>query len=997
MASILIITLIALMAFLLLTGLGIVRDVSRLWLRRSKAVFCNRGGARYYSELVVTLMVVLVMAISSSLLKGAATILLAMFTTDDIAQFTTALRGVFSSFTTELQSPRNHLVMFFFNPPLKMIAVFSLVSGIKLFFAWINKKAGVERYNEADVLYFGSIGIIFLISMEILCHIQDVKMANSAGNIAYLLLDKFAYILYFLTFEEIVMIRSNKPQLVEAIDKYLVTNRMEKRLVLSMGKMVALAYVLGLLLSLPCFLGLQWMRSNMTLITAFIIVLGVALYVMKRFFAEGWNLIGTVIFANAFSMPINGWALAGSRSRRPVFIGLIATGALLAAFGIAFPKQLLMFLLILNIAVFSAAFGIVVCYLLAWCVGLIVVGIAGGDTVMPAPTECFAYLGWVLTSLFRAVAVPVVVVTLAFMVITCFPKEFDFDNVVKNSAVVDTNGDWLYIDAEQQGHYYAPLRYDELPEFFKKALVNQEDRGFFHQHDLLPNRSNWNGISLSVLKGRGGSNLNSQLVKNITFLDADGFPRDLARKIVDMIGGYMLSVEKTPEEIMEAYVNIASFHGSMGYRGLNAASLFAFGRPVNKLNKTQQLYLVNTLPRSVYVKGERDRIAYYSVQNDSTGMVKKVLLNKAERWCDEGLISRKELNTLKREKLEFTNCRYVSDIPLTTRVRMEKKLAQPGRHLSYITLNNEQALTRAYNELRKSNYFRKNGSELEVACIVVDVHNGHIIAHFNSGMIDYAKYRDGFPIGSLGKPFIVVQMLEMGASPNLTLFDGPEKGRKTPKNANHGWSKKEVTITEALSKSLNAPFVNICDIMEPRPLFINTEKSYKAMGIRSEQSHRDLCSDTYNYPIGTSRQMYLTEIAQIYQVLMADGVCYPLREHEKDDTIVPVRIYHPENVAVVKQALSQTVVNGTMKAHRNSLPNGRTYYAKTGTSTRQQYGFGVLSDGDLLVVSFASYGRFHDGNMKLGVEPLYGGSTAGLMSVLAYKEIIESVKSQKPC
>ena len=76
---------------------------------------------------------------------------------------------------------------------------------------------------------------------------------------------------------------------------------------------------------------------------------------------------------------------------------------------------------------------------------------------------------------------------------------------------------------------------------------------------------------------------------------------------------------------------------------------------------------------------------------------------------------------------------------MATRLRFERNRVLPGRHLSYITLENEQAMTRAYKGLRNSSVFRKNDAELEVASIVVDVHTGHVIAHYSSGMIDYAE------------------------------------------------------------------------------------------------------------------------------------------------------------------------------------------------------------------------------------------------------------------
>lgn len=986
MVSIFIITLIAFVLFLLLTGFFVMRDFSRMWLRHSATAFLGKQGVNYYSELAATLVVVFIMAIATAVFKGAATILVAMATTDDIATFTTALRGTFSSYTTELQNPKNHILLFLLNPALKMLTVLTLMGGIRFFFARINKKAGGDCFNEADVLYFSSLGVLFLIAVEILCHIQDVKLANMAGNIAYILLDRFAYILIFLTLEEVMMLRSNKNQLVETIDKYLVTNHIERKTMLSGWKQLVLAYVLCLSMALPGYLGFQWIRDNITLMTVFIVVLGIALFVMKKVFSDAWNLMGTVMFASAIDMPMDD-ASFSNKARRSDIIGLFATGALLVAFGIAYPKQLFMLLLIMAVAVCLMAFGVVAIYFLTMGICSLIACITRRDASTSSAENCFTYMGWVLPSLPKAIALPAVVVTLAFMAMTCFPKDINCDNIYPNCSIVDTNGNWLYIDQEHD-HYYAPVQYVELPEFFKKALVYQEDRCFFQQNELLPNTSNWHGVSLSVFRGRGGSNLNAQLVKNITYIDADGFPRDMSRKLSEMVSGYMVSQRETPEHIMELYVNVASFHGTFaGFRGLNAASLYAFGKPIDQLSQLSQLYIVNTLPRSIFVKGENASIAYNVVQNDSTGLVKKALLNKAQRWYDEGLVSKKELNTLKRQDLAFTNCRYNSNIPTATRLRFERTRSVPGRHLSYITLENEQAMTRAYNGLRNSSVFRKNGAELEVVSIVVDVHNGHVIAHYSSGMIDYADYRDGFAIGSLGKPFVVTQLLEMGASPNFTLYDGPKNGRKTPKNANHGFSKRYVTITEALSKSLNAPFVNLQDLnLNPRQVFLRNEDSYRKMGIRSEQRHVEMCEDTYNYPLGL-RQMYVTEVAQAFQTLMNDGICYPLREFDLSESIVPIRIYEAKNVDVVKQALSQTVKSGTMKAYRNNLPEGRTYYAKTGTSTRQQYGWAVISDGNLLVVSLASYGRNNGDNMTLGVEPLYGGSTAGLMSVLVYNEI----------
>ena len=988
MNSILIITLIAFMAFLLLTGFGIMRDFTRLWLKYSAKVFAGKQGVNYYSELATILVVVLIIAIAATIFKGAATILMAMVTTEDIATFTTALRGTFSSYTTELQSPKNHVLLFLLNPALKIFAVLTLMGGVRLFFTCINKKAGGDCFNEADVLYFTSLGVLFLIAVEILCHIQDIKIVNAFGNIAYTLLDKFSYILIFLTLEEVMMLSFSKDRLTEAIDKYLITARIERKTMLSGWKQLVLAYVLSLSMAMPSYLGFQFIRDNITLMTVFIVVLGIALLVMKKVFSDAWNLMGTVMFASALEMPIDDTPFS-NKSRLLVIIGLFGIGGLLVVFGIAFPSQLFMLLLIMAVTVCLMAFGIVAIYFLTMGISSLIACITKKDTSTSSAEKSFTYMGWVLSSLPKAIAVSTVVVTLAFMAMTCFPKDLNCDNIYPNCSIVDTNGNWLYID-EEHDHYYTPVLYDELPEFFKRALVYQEDRCFFRQNELLPNTSNWHGVSLSVFRGRGGSNLNAQLVKNITYIDADGFPRDLSRKLSEMVSGYMVSQRETLEHIMELYVNIASFHGTFaGFRGLNAASLYSFGKPIGQLNLLQQLYLVNTLPRSMYIKTENRLIPYKSVHEGFEGEVKAVLLKKAERWLDDGLITRKEYNILKREELAFVNSGYKSDIPVSTRLMLEKYFKKrPGRIDCTLTIENEGALEAAYTLLKTKEVFKKNGSELQVAALVVEASNGKIIGHFSSSeVLDYVNEYT-YPIGSLGKPAIILELLKSGAPLDFTLFDGKVHNRKTPHNS-HGWSNRYVGLETILSKSLNAPFANIYDLgLNPRMVFMNLEKDYASMNISIDTVGPN---DSYNYPLGL-REMKVIDIAQIYQTIFNNGVFVPLSLAKNNDTVISNRVWDENHVEVVKSALCQTFESngGTLHRYKNDLPGERTFYGKTGTSSRQKDFWSVLSDGEIVIVSWAAYGKQNQDAMELGTERSWGASAAGLFAVLVYNELVKT-------
>lgn len=369
------------------------------------------------------------------------------------------------------------------------------------------------------------------------------------------------------------------------------------------------------------------------------------------------------------------------------------------------------------------------------------------------------------------------------------------------------------------------------------------------------------------------------------------------------------------------------------------------------------------------------------------GEIKKTLLNKAARWFDEGLITKKEFNALKREELAFVNAHYNSGIPTGTRLMLEDNFKNhPGRHDCSITLENERALASAYDLLKTKNVFRANdSSELQVAAMVVEANSGKIVGHFSSSdVIDYANCYS-YPVGSVLKPAIVLEILKSGVPCDFKLFDGKIGKRKTPHNS-HGCSNIPVDATAILSRSLNAPFSNLADLgLTPRMVYQNLENECASMGIAKDTVS---AADTYNYPLGI-REMRVFEVAQIYQTIFNNGVFIPLSLEQTSVTVMSKRIWDIAHVNVVKNALHQTIddSNGTLYKYKNDLPQGKTFYGKTGTSSRQHDFWTVLSDGNLVIVCWASYGKQIGDRMILGTEKSWGASTAGLVSVLIYKEL----------
>lgn len=975
MKSIIIISLISLIIFMILLGNLLIKDTARLIGRHITGVFSNHSTV-FYAELCVSVIVVFVTALCAGAAELAVSAIFAEIFSNDITQFGIMLRGVFSLYS-ETQNPANHILWLFLSPLVKLIVTLILTHSIYGFFTAMNKRFKTDVYTESDMFLFGIAGAIVLSGIQIMLHIQKINGLNMTANLVFTILNNLSYILYFLAIYWVKTYKTNNAMLEASIKKYIITSSVERKVMGTPWLMLAVSYAVCLMLSLPNFIGLQWLRNDLSLVIMSILVMGVVYLILRKFFAHSWNYLATILFDTNRDLPLLATPYSIRLNKRTTQIVGGISALVLLLFTILKAKYMFMLLLttLFIAAVILAA--VVLGYFIPLLIGSVISSIRNNDSLYMPFSRITNYFKTVSLSFGKSSALAFGIILFTFITITFFPKRLDCSRIYKNNTcVVDTNGDVLWLDDEHD-FYYVPLEYDEIPDFVKKCITTQEDRGFFKQNSWFPNKSNWHGISLaSFFAGRGGSNINSQVIKNLTYIDASGFPRDLARKTTDQIGGYMLSLTETPEQIITDYINVACFHSGKGYRGINAASLFAFGRPIGSLNKLEQLYLVSTLPRSSYMV-------------DSSA-AKSETIKKAQQWKNSRLIKKSEYNEMNSCDIHFVNRPYVSDISTGTRSYIKKHFKSAERHNTYITLKNEKALLDAYNKLKSSKVYYKNGSELQVAAMVVDVKTGHIIGHFSSGLVDYNEFGQGFPIGSLGKPAIILEMLRKGASPNLTLFDGKVGKRKTPANATHAWKNKPVSIKTMLSQSLNAPFVNIRDIMPPKPVFESVESVYKAIGITAQY---DLCSDTYNYPLG-NRHMTVLDVTQLYQAIINDGARDSLRSNcNIDTTNLSKRIWSTDNIRVIKDALSETIKTGTMQEYRNKLPQHKTFYSKTGTSSGKpgwrggKDGWCVLSDGKTLIVCWASYGKTDGQHITLGTEPLFGSGTAGLFAVKIYNEL----------
>lgn len=988
MKSILIIAIAALTIVSFLAGRYLLKDLMRLFWKYSTNLFADHNTV-YYGELGVTIVIVVLLGLGAAVVQSAAAALFALITTNDIAKFCMTFRGVFSFHSSEIQSPSQHVLWLFVSPVFKLLAIGVLIWSVRAYFSSFNKRFRKTIFSESDCFYFSMMGVVFMFGLQVVLLTQSIDRLNMVFNCFNVILQNLSYFVYFFSVYWTILLKSSG-QLTKNTDKFLIMGEVEKKIVSTPWKVLVASYAISVVLTLPSYLGLQWQRNNLILISLLAIVVICATFLTKKVFSKSWNYLATIMFDSTLENPIHKTMRKEKLDSRWHYALYALMGIVVVLFTVFFPKSMFMFLVMILFLVITTIIAVLMVYGITLLIGMVVTSIRRENQA--ANDNCFEdftfYFKNILASSVQPLLMGSGIVFLVFLFITVFPKSVDCSDIyMSNISVVDPTGEVLMIDDEHP-HYSVPIDYKEIPNEFIKLLILNEDRGFFNQNSYLPNKSNWHGLSPAILK-RGGSNINCQIVKQLTFKDASGYPRDGMRKISDQLGSYQLSLKYDCEQLIELYSNISSFNGGRGPLGLNAAALYTFGRPIARLNSLEMCYLISTLPRSSYLTDGKNKIAYMRVHEEPE-LTKNILLQKVKKWDAEHLITKREYWQFCDDSLRFTNTRYVCDIPKGTRIMLKKKFKDnPSRHDCTITLDNEKALMSAYNLLKTKDAFRKAGTELQVAAFIVEAQSGKIVGHFSSSeVLDYAKDYT-YPIGSLGKPAIVLELLKSGASQDFTLFDGKKGQRKTPHNSHGCWSNKFVGVETILSKSLNGPFANIADLgLNPRKVFQSLEKDYSSMDIDKDT----VCSnDPYNYPLGI-REMRVYDIAQLYQTIFNDGLFIPLSLEQNADTVQPKRIWDENHVRTVKNALHQTIKSdgGTLNRYKKDLPQVKSFYGKTGTSSKQRDGWTVLSDGNIVIVCWASYGKQFGGKMVLGQQPLWGANTAGLFAVLVYNELVKS-------
>lgn len=989
--KLIILTIITTLILLLVLSL-LLKDFTKFFRQMTKNIFSASDSRYYLGEVLLTWCVTFIIAFFAFLFMKAAMGISAWIFSTDLTTFFVIMRGVYTQ-SADLQHPVlwQHLVAgLLLTPIIQCLAILLIFESIHTFFSEMNGMYKIKIYSESDAFYFGFIAVIVLIFVDIFSFSQEANGIKNILHYVFLAISRISPLFFFFSLSHINML--NEKHYVDSWDNYIKMNSIERRMITSSKKMLIFTFLIAIILQLPFHFGLLLNASIFGLIFILLIVCAIVYLLLHRFFARGWNYLASVLLYNSTKIEdVTDNLYRIHKQRRK------ATYIVIAIFFILFLlikwKIALFVAAMMILPLILSAIGLILFYL----VGII---IANFRTLIEEQSLSFFdinsikhYFFNVSIGISKALFSIYVILFLAFGLLTIFPKEFKINENFNSLSLVDKNGDILYL--ENDTIHSVPIEYNEIPPFFLKCLYLQEDKGFTRQNSFLPNRHNWHGVSF-----RGNSNINMQLIKNNAFSNKN-FPFAASRKIAELPSAYQLSMDNSPENIVKWYLNIAGFHErGNGTVGLQAACYHAFGRPVTDLNFLEQLYLVRTLPLS-YIKTSSGDIQYQHVQNYSEE-IKTALLKKATDWYDHGLLTKKEIKKLMDDTIRFTNKKFIPQIPTATRLFIEEQLADlPKRkYISSLSKENLQRMQLAHTEYLNNPHFKpaayKEGNQLYVAALAVNYRTGEIIGHYSNHQEDLTNFFEGYPIASTIKPFILLQLLEEDI--DIQLYDGIiDHKKKTPRNGNRPYSNTYLDAAEIIPMSLNAPIVNIREVTNQEELYRNVEDRFKRMNIPLQV---EFAEDTYNYSLG-SRPMTVYDLGQAYQTLFNDGTYKKLTITSavfdpQTNTTKPLpnqeqrQIYQPKNTRIIKDAMSKTVVEGTMSSVKNILPSNKMYYAKTGTTSGSKHGYSVLADDDILIVTWVTYGKVVNNKLLLGQSaiPYYaGGKSAGVFAAYIYNEL----------
>ncbi len=448
----------------------------------------------------------------------------------------------------------------------------------------------------------------------------------------------------------------------------------------------------------------------------------------------------------------------------------------------------------------------------------------------------------------------------------------------------------------------------------RHATVFAEDRRFYSHSGV-----DWMAVSGSLLRGigsgkpRGASSITMQVV---SFLDsqlrASGTRRSMAQKISQARQALTLEKSWTKDQILEAYLNLASFRGEI--EGIDAASQWHFGKAPQGLNSVESVVLACLLR--------------------APGASSAMVADRAGRLAEEMSLSLSDAEIQESVQKALSGKHFIKpasdDAPFVAKTLLSE-ISEPKVQS---TLDGE--IQRFAAETLSEQILSIHSQNVQDgAVLVVCNRTGEVLAYVgNTGESSSAKYVDGVrslrQAGSTLKPFLYGLAIDRRLlTASSLLEDSPleipvQGGLYRPRNYDQQFA-GIVTAREALASSLNVPAVKVLQMVGV-DLFLN---ELQALGFDSLNES----SNFYGPSLALgSADITLWNLVNAYRTLANGGVRSGMRMSNDISSVPSRRVLSRQTAFILSSILSDRESRSHTFGLENPIATRFWTAVKTGTS-----------------------------------------------------------------
>ncbi|WP_320170902.1 penicillin-binding protein 1C [Maridesulfovibrio sp.] len=529
-----------------------------------------------------------------------------------------------------------------------------------------------------------------------------------------------------------------------------------------------------------------------------------------------------------------------------------------------------------------------------------------------------------------AVAAGIVFFLVAVFFVLDFACPFPEQSLHKPVATVvkDRNGEVLRIFLPPDGARRMRTSLADVSPVFKKALIASEDSWFEYHPGVNPFSVLRAAVS-NIAAGRvvsGGSTIPMQIARM-----AAPRQRTFFAKIIEAFRAVQLKLHHSNDELLEIYLNMLPFGGNI--EGVAAASHFYFGHDAKTLSLGESA-LLTTLPRGP--------VYYDPLRNPAQALAGR---NKVMRQlAQKGEFPAEEVERNIRLPLPDR----ITPVPLKAPHFCRMAVRREGR-VPEIDTTLDSALQQAAAEKLRAHVARLRTQDIDnAACVIIHIPTREIRALVGSADFFETGYGGAINLtetlrspGSTLKPFLYALAFDRGKMvPDTFLYDVPvDYSGYSPENYDRTWS-GQVTVRQALAKSLNVPAVNTLALAGVEDFLVLLRKG----GLSS----LDRTAAQYGLPLALGGcEVRLTDLTDLYACLGDRGRYRPLKLVSGNGP-TPVQLLSPEASWLVLDMLSSVTrpdMNDTWMLTRDRPEAGW----KTGTSFGHRDAWAVGISGDYAV------------------------------------------------